>query len=405
MSSRLLALALVAFAATACSSSNSDPNDDGGDAKPPVRIAFTADTFAVDQDGNLTVRAYGYDEDDQQVDTVNVTYSGTNANATVSASGAVTGLQPGTADLTATSATLGTDEAVLEVFGHPVGINDTAHTVTDRPFGIAVSRTGLIYVLRLDAGTISVLDATRQVIDSITVGFAPTGVTFSRDGQRAYVTNQGSQSLGVIDVATGTQVNQITLGANPYVTEVSPDGSKVLVSTNLGKVYVVSNSASVTDSFTVGDPANGIAFHPSSNLVYISRFTSGLVSEVNLGNGNGVRTFGPSGSPQGIAVNRAGSELYVANEAGWLEIYDLTTGTSAKKVTLDGGGFGLAVSPDGKFVYVTIPAEGKVQVVSVATRTVVNTITVAGHPRRIAISRHGDMAVVANENNYVNFVR
>lgn len=289
-------------------------------------------------------------------------------------------------------------------YTHPAGVLDAAApTITGRPFGVAVSRNGLIYVPRLDAEMISVLDASLTVIDSIDVGSTPTGVVFSKDGTRAYVTNQGGPTLGVINVAAGEQVDEVPVSASPFVPAVSPSGNTVYVTSGGANVYLVNRSSgTVTDSIEVGAVTNGIAFHPKQDKVYFSS-PGGTISEYGL-NGDSLRTFTPGGAPQGVAVSPDGTELYVANENGWLEIFQLSNGSSVK-VTLDSGGFGLALTPDGEFVYVSEPGVGKVQIVSVATRNVVGTLNVGGTPRRIAFTRTGEMAVVANEAGYVNFVK
>lgn len=309
--------------------------------------------------------------------------------------------------LALTTACNSTDEDSGPAFTHPEGVlAPEVPEISGRPFGVAISRSGLVYVTRLDAAMVTVLDASLAVVDSIDVGSAPTGVAFAPDGETAYVTNQFSQSLGVIDVSTATQVDEIELPADPFVPFVSPDGSKVFVTSNTSNVYVINRgTATLTDSIELSHAPNGFAFHPTKGRVYVSAFAGGTVSEITVSNGDVLRTFTPGGLPQGMAVSRNGRELYVANESGWMEIFDLSTGASARKVTLDSGGFGLALSPDGEFVYVTEPAVGKVQIVSVESRSIVGTLYVGGQPRRIAFTRLGDMAVVANEDGYVSFVK
>jgi len=101
----------------------------------------------------------------------------------------------------------------VDVIGHPEGRYVGSGTLTERPFGAAVSRKGLALVTRLDAASVAVVDiATRQAVGTIPVGYSPTGVTFDREGNFAYVTNQHSQSIGVIDVAAREQVDEVAIG-------------------------------------------------------------------------------------------------------------------------------------------------------------------------------------------------
>ncbi|EEN88790.1 hypothetical protein RHOER0001_4887, partial [Rhodococcus erythropolis SK121] len=59
--------------------------------------------------------------------------------------------------------------------------------------------------------------AADTVTATISVGAYPSSVAISPDGGRAYVTNQLSDAVSVIDVATNSVVGDpIAVGSNPY---------------------------------------------------------------------------------------------------------------------------------------------------------------------------------------------
>ncbi|HZN80899.1 MAG TPA: beta-propeller fold lactonase family protein [Mycobacterium sp.] len=106
----------------------------------------------------------------------------------------------------------------------------------DRPNGVAVSRDGTrVYVSHEFSGqqlgnTVSVIDsATNTVIDTITVGAKPSAMAVSPDGSRLYVTNSGDDTVSVVDTATNSVVATIPVGAVPNGVAVSPDGSRIYV--------------------------------------------------------------------------------------------------------------------------------------------------------------------------------
>src|SRR3954464_11231968 len=58
--------------------------------------------------------------------------------------------------------------------------------------------------------------------------------------QNAYITNQNSSSVSVIDTATNTVLATVFVGLKPYGVAVSPDGSKAYISsTGVNTVSVI----------------------------------------------------------------------------------------------------------------------------------------------------------------------
>jgi len=110
------------------------------------------------------------------------------------------------------------------------------------------------YVTNEGSNSVSVIDtATNTVVGSpITVGSQPIGIAITPNGAYAYVTNTGSNSVSVIDTATNTVVgNPISVGSYPYDIAITPNGAYAYV-TKEG-----SNSISVIDTATntvVGNP-------------------------------------------------------------------------------------------------------------------------------------------------------
>jgi YVTN family beta-propeller protein len=181
----------------------------------------------------------------------------------------------------------------VDVIGHPEGRYVGSGTLTERPFGAAVSRKGLALVTRLDAASVAVVDiATRQAVGTIPLGYSPTGVTFDREGNFAYVTNQHSQSIGVIDVAAREQVDEVAIGGDPFVVRVSTDGRKLFVSSNTSFVHIVDlQGRAVVDSVGVGYAPNGLAVDPSETKLYVSSFVAGTVAEVDIASSQVLRQF------------------------------------------------------------------------------------------------------------------
>lgn len=85
-----------------------------------------------------------------------------------------------------------------------------------RPTGAAIDAAGDVFIVGGDAGVVWVVNrASGLISNTIHVGRQPSDVSFSSDGRWAYVANQGSRTLSVIDVATRRVVRSIPVSHAP----------------------------------------------------------------------------------------------------------------------------------------------------------------------------------------------
>jgi YVTN family beta-propeller protein len=326
------------------------------------------------------------------------------AIATVTTAGVVTGIALGPATITAAAAPAVATVAV-SVLGHPAGTAVSGTPLGQRPYGIAVSRAGVVYVTRLDAAAVSRADLPDSLfLTTFDVGVVPTDVAFDPTGTRAYVTHQGSRNVGIVDVATNTQIDIIPVAGDAFRVLVAPSGARLYVTTNTDNLLVIDlPEKTVHAEYQLGAASSGITLNASGSLLYGTTI-DGLVYEINTVT-DSARALLTTGYLQDIAVSRDGAELYIAKEDGAMEIRSAPTGVLITTVTAATGVFGLKLTPDGTQLYAGIPIGGVVRVIDRATRAVVRNIPVPSDPRRIAFDRYGRTAVVANQDGSVVFVR
>jgi len=165
---------------------------------------------------------------------------------------------------------------------------------TQAPLGVAFSPDGSrVYVAAADntvtAGSLYVFNpATGAVIDSETVGFVPTAVAVSPNGNLAVVTNKNSDSVSVYNAASGnpTIVNTIGVGAGAQPTGIafSPNGGQVFVANRGNSTVTVLDGG----SFAVISTPNlvnlqapiGIAINSRGSTAYIAQLSPAGVREI-----------------------------------------------------------------------------------------------------------------------------
>src|SRR5436305_10928955 len=88
---------------------------------------------------------------------------------------------------------------------------------------LAAAAAPFAYVPNEGSGTVSVIDtATDQVVAEIPAGKKPRGTALSPDGRTAYVSDQPGNRLVVLDLQRRTASGAIALGESPEGVGISP---------------------------------------------------------------------------------------------------------------------------------------------------------------------------------------
>jgi hypothetical protein len=95
----------------------------------------------------------------------------------------------------------------------------------------------------------------------------------------------------------------------------------------------------------------------------------------------------------------------VANEHGWLDIWDLAEGARKDSVPLPGSAFGLAMSPDGTRLAVGVNSTGHVLQLNRQSRVVMRDHNTGGNPRRLQYSASGKTLAVANLEGWIDLIQ
>ncbi len=195
------------------------------------------------------------------------------------------------------------------------------------------------------------------------------------DGYRVYVTNETSGDLSVLD-QDGRTVGNVRLGKRPRGVQVSPDGRTVYVAMTGSPA-----APPGVDERTLPPPdraVDGIGVVDASTLT-LKRVIRGVAD------------------PEQLALSRDGV-LYAGSEAaGAVIALDPDSGRMRTTIPLGDEPEGVAISPDGRFLYVTLEDDNQVAVIDTAVQRVLKRFAVAGRPRSVAFSPDGSHAYVTCE--------
>jgi YVTN family beta-propeller protein len=264
------------------------------------------------------------------------------------------------------------------------------------------------YVTRLHSNSVSVIDTATtpiKVVNSVSVGDTPLGVAVAPDGKRVYVATQGNY-VSVIDTATHTVVKTVPIDAISHFMAITPDGKKVYVTTYAGFVSVIDTATNVVVD-TIDVDGWDVAAAPDGKRVYVTNYTEGgnFVSMIDTATNNVVDSVAVGLNPGGVAVAPDGKRVYVANYGdgnggGSVSVIDTTTTHNSVIDTVPIGqtpAIDVTVALDGKRVYVTDGFES-LMVIDTTTKphSIINTVTVGDSPYGVAVTPDGKRVYVAN---------
>ena len=183
------------------------------------------------------------------------------------------------------TALTGANENVVDVIDtvSKTLVGDVA--VPANPHWVVFGKNGRFYTTDHMSATVTVLNAsTNAVIANISVGETPHSEALSPDGSRLAVTSFDGNVVFLIDTATDKMVAQIPVGKNPLDIVYSPDGRYLYTTNNEDNTVTVIDTA---DNLVIGHVPTGkaptsISVLPNGRQAYVTDENDGTIEILNL---------------------------------------------------------------------------------------------------------------------------
>ena len=297
------------------------------------------------------------------------------------------------------------------------------------------------YIANLSSGDLTVIDwRSGSVINTIPVGRNPWGLAASDDGRRVYVAIDGGVAIvnaarmqvednvslpsyerakiavthderyllvavsrgrmAMVELSTQSVVSELTLGLSPYDIKVSSDnrfayvlgqddGSLAVVNLSEGRMIERLALGAIQGTFFM-------ALTPDSRTLYVPKLGAREIWQVDTqtrqarGHLTEAKAYWSEGAERGMAVSPDGRRLYIATQseaASGVSVLDTQNFAEIGRAELSGNIFGLALTPDGSRLVVTDPIANKATILSADTLKTIGVTPTGNWPYRVVIAQ------------------
>jgi YVTN family beta-propeller protein len=157
--------------------------------------------------------------------------------------------------------------------------------VPANPHWVAFGKNGRFYTTDHMSATVTVLNAHNNgIIAEIQVGETPHSEAISPDGSRLAVTSFNGNVVFLINTATDKEIARIPVGRNPLDIAYSPDGRYLFTTNNEDNTVTVISTAGnrVIAEVPTGKAPTSISVLPNGRQAYVSDENDGTIEILNI---------------------------------------------------------------------------------------------------------------------------
>ena len=273
-----------------------------------------------------------------------------------------------------------------------------------------------LYVGNSNGETVSVIDLNSlKVVDDIKIGATLIhGLALIPDGKLLFVTVESDHTLRLVDTTTGETKATIKLTGRPNECAVTPDGRYVAVPIRDGDSVDIVDvmQKKVVKVLPIKEPHNAVST-ASNRYLFVSSMGSNAVNVVDLKTMSFSAVVPAGGRPRPYVISSDGKTMYVA--VSYLHGFDIVN-IPEKKVlervemparhsgpprprkfeTPDTLTHGLALTPDGKELWVTSLLDDSIYIYDLQSKKFSGPLATGDGPNWIVFSPDGKYGCVSN---------
>lgn len=238
-----------------------------------------------------------------------------------------------------------------------------------------------LLVVRKSANALDFVDPGSGLgLATVELGHAPHEVSVAPDGRRAAVTNYGTRehpgsTLSIVDLEQPREILRIDLRPHtrPHgVDWFAPDRIAVTTEGSQHLLVIDPDAGRVVSGIPTGqDVSHMVAVTADGARAFVANIGSGTTSAVDLAAGRKLRDIPTGKGSEAIALSPDGRQLWVgAREAGQVAIVDTARLEIEATLEIPGVPIRIALAPDGRTAFVTCAGAGELVVIETARRRV-----------------------------------
>ena len=218
-------------------------------------------------------------------------------------------------------------------------------------------------------------------------------------GDTAFITNQESNMLDIIDLTQKKNIRQIKVGEKPAGIAIDKINKIVFVSNpesnNISKINLEKNTH---DFFFAGNSPMSLYYAHSSKLLYVTNWYENKISVINTLNNKLIKTIDVGKSPAGIFVAEHLKRIFVANkDDNTVSVIDTDKFKILKNIHVGKSPYGVFSSLKTEYIFITNVQSDSVTLINKKTLKVEKEIKVGKWPYQIVYNKRKKNIYVTNQ--------